>query len=538
MCSSIPTYFPDGSPLFETPNMHRLASQGMRFNNAYAQPLCSASRCCLLSGQDTAARESLYMAIVSTSVPNPGLPATSGATFPYNYPTDRDHMPLAVETIAERLKAAGYVTWHAGKWHLSPAVANTAYYPDKQGFDKQLGVGGAGPPSYFGPFSGIPNMVDYNGNPAPGATGVHIGKHMQTLVQNMIDNHLATDPARPFFLYYPAYSVHSPHEAKKSLFNYFQAKLAGLPNSKHKHPVMAAQIASADQELGSMMDYLDAKGLTNNTLFIFLSDNGGLSITYESGTIVDDIGTDGIPDDAPNNVVNGTYAKTTAPVDASTRMTNMDPRRAGKGSLFEGGMRVPMIIRYPNGGISAAAASNEPVRLMDIYQTILDYTPAVAKPGYPLDGVSLKPVLRTDRLPAGPRHLRPFPEKQRNLGNAVPQRQRAQGLLRSGQLSLHHLSRRHGHDPLPVQNDRALLDGARCRDRELSTLPARSRRGGNHERRREVSGSGRCHAQAPGGILSQHRRTGSHPQSQLQRDQRELAGNHRQGLPRGRRSDA
>ena len=395
-----PTYFPDGSPLFETPSMHRLASQGMRFNNAYVQPLCSASRCCLLSGQDTAARESLYMAIVGGSVPNPGLPTTSGATLPYNYPTDRDHMPLAVETIAERLKAAGYVTWHAGKWHLSPAVANTAFYPDKQGFDKQLGVGGAGPPSYFGPFGGIPNMVDHNGNPAPGVAGVHIGKHMQTLVQNMIDNHLATDPARPFFLYYPAYSVHNPHEAKKSLFNYFQAKLAGLPNSKHRHPVMAAQIASADQELGSMMDYLDAKGLTNNTLFIFLSDNGGLSITYQSGTIVDDIGSDGIPDDAPNNVVNGTYAKTTAPVDPTTRMTNMDPRRAGKGSLFEGGVRVPMIIRYPNGAISAAAASNEPVRLMDIYQTILDYTPAVPKPGYPLDGVSLKPVLeQTGSLP-------------------------------------------------------------------------------------------------------------------------------------------
>jgi arylsulfatase A-like enzyme len=394
-----PTYFPDGSPLFETPNMHRLASQGMRFNYACAQPLCSASRSCLLSGQDTAARETLCMAIVSSSVPNPTLPATSAVSSPYNHPTDRDHMPLAVETIAERLKAAGYATWHAGKWHLSPAVANTAYYPDKQGFDKQLSVGGAGPSSYFAPFT-MPEMKDHNGNAAPGTTGTHIGKHMQTLVQNMIDNHLATDPSRPFFLYYPAYSVHGPHEAKKSLFNYFQTKLAGLPNSKHKHPVMASQIASADQELGSMMDYLDAKGLSNNTLFIFLSDNGGLSITYESGSVFDDIGTDGIPDDAPNNVVNGTYAETAAPVDASTRMTNMDPRRAGKGSLFEGGMRVPMIIRYPDGGISAATASNEPVCLTDIYQTILDYTPAVAKPGYTLDGVSLKPVLQqTGSLP-------------------------------------------------------------------------------------------------------------------------------------------
>jgi len=395
-----PTYFPDGSPLFETPNMHRLAGEGMRFNQAYAQPLCSASRACLLSGQDTAARERLYLAIVGSSVPNPTLPATSGASSPYNYPTDRNHMPLGIETIAERLKAAGYVTWHAGKWHLSPAVANTAFYPDKQGFDKQLGVGGSGPPSYFGPFAAIPNLVDYNGNPAPGAKGDHIADHMQKLVKATIDNHLATDPARPFFLYYPAYSVHAPHEAKRSLFNYYQAKLAGLPNSKHKHPVMAAQIDMADKELGSMLDYLDIKGLTNNTLFIFLSDNGGLSIEFESGSIFDDIGTDGIPDDQPNNVVNGSYAKTTAPVAATTQMTEMAPRRAGKGALFEGGIRVPMIVRYPDGGIPAGAGTNEAVHLTDIYQTILDYTPAVAKPGYRLDGASLKPVLeQTGSLP-------------------------------------------------------------------------------------------------------------------------------------------
>ncbi len=396
-----PVYFPDGSPLFETPNMHRLAAQGMRFNQAYAQPLCSASRGCLLSGQDTAARESLYLAIVNGSVPNPSLPATSVASSPYNYPTDRDHLPLAIETIAERLKAAGYATWHAGKWHLSPSSpANTAYYPDKQGFDKQLGVGGSGPPSYFGPFGAIPNLVDYKGDPAPGAKGDHIATHMQKLVQDTITNHLATDPARPFFLYYPAYSVHAPHEAKLSLFNKYKAKLAGLPNSKHKHPVMAAQIEMADQELGSMLDYLDAKGLTNNTLVIFLSDNGGLSIEYESGSTFDDIGSDGIPDDQPGNKVNGSYAKTTSPIAPSTRMTNMDPRRAGKGALFEGGIRVPMIVRYPNGGISAGSAANQAVQLSDIYQTILDYTPAVAKPGYRLDGVSLKPLLeQTGSLP-------------------------------------------------------------------------------------------------------------------------------------------
>lgn len=407
------TYFPDGSPLFETPNMHRLASEGMRFNHAYAQPLCSASRFSLLSGQDAAARHGLYMAITRNgSVPNPGLPATSAASQAYNYPTDRDHMPLAVETIAERLKAAGYVTWHAGKWHLSPNSGGsnpnpvTTFYPDKQGFDKQLSVGGAGPSSYFGPFNGIPNMVDYNGNPANGSTGDHLPDHMAGLVQDMIDDHLATDPDRPFFLYYPAYSVHGPHETKKSLFNYYQTKLAGLPGSKHKHPVMAGQVHSADDELGQMLDYLDttlmpdSTPLADNTLLIFVSDNGGLSITYQSGSIFDDIGADGIPDDDPANTVNGNYAKTTAPIPSSTRMSEMAPRRAGKGALYEGGVRIPMIVRYPDGGIAAGSASNEAVHLADIYQTILDYTPAVAKAGYELDGETLKPLLeQTGSLP-------------------------------------------------------------------------------------------------------------------------------------------
>lgn len=394
-----PTYFPDGSPLFETPNMHRLASEGMRFNHAYAQPLCSASRATLLSGQKSAARDSLYLAIVNGSKPNPVLAATAGVTSTYVYPQNRDHMPLEVETIAERLKAAGYATWHAGKWHLSPGSGGSnpnpvaTYYPDQQGFDKQLGVGGPGPSSYFGPFGGIPNMVDHQGNPAVGAMGDHIGDHMAGLVQDMIDDHLTNNPATPFFLYYPAFSVHGPHEAKQSLFDYYQTKLSGLPDSKHKHPLFAAQVHSADDEIGRMLDYLDSKGLTDNTLLIFLSDNGGLSITRQSGTLFDDIGTDGIPDNHPTNVVNGTYAATNSPIDASTRLTEMAPLRAGKGALFEGGIRVPMIVRYPDGGIAAGSQTDEPVQLADLYQTILDYTPAMAKPGYTLDGVSLKPVL-------------------------------------------------------------------------------------------------------------------------------------------------
>lgn len=388
-----PTYYPDGSPLYETPNMHRLASEGMRFNNAYAQPLCSASRFSLLSGQYAAARYSLWAAIVASSDPDPSLPTSSASSDAYNFPSSRDHMPLEIETIAERLKDAGYATWHAGKWHLSPHGNGTNpnpitdFYPDKQGFDKQLGVGGPGPsPGYFGPFT-MPNMVDHAGNPAPGTNSSYIADHMAGLVQDLIGDHLTNNPTQPFFLYYPTYSVHGPHQAKKSVFNKYVAKLTSLPNSKHQHPVMAAMIEGVDTELGALLDYMDTNGLTTNTLFIFVSDNGAYTLSKDNCKIYDDI--------------SGTYAVEELPAYNSTPISDNEPRKGGKGSIYEGGLRIPMIVRYPDGGVVAGAASDEPVHLIDIYQTILDYTPATPKAGYTLDGVSLKPVLeQTGSLPA------------------------------------------------------------------------------------------------------------------------------------------
>jgi len=393
-----PTYFPDGSPLFETPNMHRLASEGMRFDHMYAQPLCSASRFALLSGQNSAARYAAWAAIVNGATPEPSLPTSSVATRAYNFPSFRDHMPLEIETIAERMKEAGYATWHVGKWHLSPNTGGSnpnppsTYYPVEQGFDKQLSVGGAGPtPGYFGPFT-MAAMNDHKGDPAPGTTGTFLPEHMAGLVQGLLDDHLANNPTQPFFLYYPTYSVHGPHDAKQSRFNYYADKLAGLPDSKHRHPVQAAQVEGVDGELGALLDYMDLKGLTDNTLFIFLSDNGGL-VKNESGTLYDDIGPDGIPD-APGVSSDGSYAATTAPIHSSTPLSDMAPRKGGKSCIYEGGMRVPMIVRYPGGEIPPATVSYEPAHLMDIYRTILDYTPATPKAGYTLDGVSLKPVLQ------------------------------------------------------------------------------------------------------------------------------------------------
>lgn len=394
-----PDWFPHGSPLYETPSMHRLAEEGMRFSQAYAQPLCSASRAALLSGQYSAERHMLHLAIVNGSSPDPVLPTTSGPTRAYNYPQDRDHLPLEVETIAERLRAAGYATWHAGKWHLSPGEGGSnpnpasMYYPVQQGFDQQLGVGGPSPGSnFFGPFDGIASLVDHTGAPAPGTSRDYVTDHMAGLTIDLIDHHRANSPDQPFFLYYPSYGVHSPHNAKASVYNRYAAKLAGLPESKHRHPVFAAKVEQVDQELGRLLDHLDTTGLSSNTLFFFISDNGGLFHEKASGLIRDDIGADGIPDDDPSNVFDGTYTDTVAPISADTRVTVNTPLRGSKGSLWEGGMRVPFMVRYP-GVIPAGASNSVPIHLVDVYQTILDYTPATAKPDYPLDGQSLKPEL-------------------------------------------------------------------------------------------------------------------------------------------------
>lgn len=329
-----PSLFPDGSPLYETPNLHRLAEQGVRFTHAYAQPLCSASRAALLSGQYTASRDWLYRAITKNNPPEPGYPEPSedNETKPYLFPGSRNHMPHEVETIAERMKEAGYATWHAGKWHLSSGKTDDAYnepfYPSSQGFDKQLGVGGSGPPSYFGPFEKIPQLVDHEGNPAVGTKKDYIADHYARLVQGLIEDHRSTDPETPFFLYYCPFSTHSPFEAKKSDFLYYQDKLQQpeLAGSKHTHPVFAAQVAGLDSELGALLDYMDANNLNNNTLLFFVSDNGGLSANQTSGEVFDDIGPDGIPDIPGDPNVDGTYLSEVAPnVHEDTFVTDMAP---------------------------------------------------------------------------------------------------------------------------------------------------------------------------------------------------------------------
>ncbi|MEA3208005.1 MAG: arylsulfatase [Chthoniobacter sp.] len=300
-----------------TPNLDRLAEEGMRFTTAYAaQPLCSPTRAAILTGK-TPARLRL-----TTFLPGrPDAPSQrllQAKTVPA--------LPLDEKTIAELLKPAGYVTGCFGKWHLGgPGLG-----PKEQGFDWAV--------------AGIPVTT-------PSATEGGKGEYALTeAAEQFID--AAKD--RPFFLYLAHDSPHVPLAAKPELIEKYPDAF---------NPIYAAMIETLDDSVGRIMAKLDAFGLTNRTLFIFTSDNGGLHVPE-------------LPD---------------------TPATHNSPFRAGKGFLYEGGLRVPLLVRWP-GKVVPGTRSAAPVISTDWLPTWLEAAGLPAAPG--LDGVSLLPLLTGGEFPA------------------------------------------------------------------------------------------------------------------------------------------
>ena len=243
-------------------------------------------------------------------------------------------LPLEQVTIAERLKAAGYATASIGKWHLG----GEDVAPGRQGFDvNQGGTDKGQPPSYFSPY-GIATLAD-------GPEGEYLTDREAREAVAFIEAHRD----RPFFLYLPHHGVHTPLQAKPDVAAKYAAKRPGVPA---KTATYAAMVESVDDALGTILDALARLGLRDRTAIVFTSDNGG-----------------------------------------QASITDMAPLRAGKGSAYEGGVRVPCIVSWP-GITTPGTTSDVPVITPDIPATILDLTGAGAEPGQPLDGQSLAPVLR------------------------------------------------------------------------------------------------------------------------------------------------
>jgi arylsulfatase A len=341
----------NGSTFYETPNLNKLASEGVCFSQAYATPLSSPTRAALLTGKYPGARLHMHQAITGDSKPNPILPSIAASNVKTLFPESKNHLPIEEITIAEELKRAGYKTFHYGKWHLG----NKTYYPINQGFDSQFAVGGAGPGSggYFAPYAGIDDIPQ-------GPTGEYLTERLTDEVCKKIEQ-VKNDK---FFIYFTHYNVHSPYQAKNDLVSKYSSKIANDPTNKHKNPVMAAMIESLDASIGKVMDKLNELGIADKTMIVVMGDNGGIH-----------------------------WANDNNPIYSSIPTTTNSPLRAGKSCFYEGGVRVPLIIKYP-AMIDSGRVENTPVHIIDFYPTLCELSQSGISPSKDVyDGVSILPLL-------------------------------------------------------------------------------------------------------------------------------------------------
>jgi len=336
-----------GADLHETPHLDRFASEGVRFTAACAMPVCSPTRATLMTGKHAAR---LHMTIWSEGAIDGGpknRKLFDGASLP-----DLSHSET---TIAKHLHDAGYLTALVGKWHLGDAN----HYPETHGFDVNIGGTHWGAPqTFFWPYRGAGRF----GTQFRYVPHLEFGKPGEYLTDRLTDEALRVmDNAgsRPFFLYLAHHAVHTPIEAKPDDVKHFEAKLRDGLN--HQHAIYAAMLKNLDDNVGRVLAHLKQRGLDRNTVVIFASDNGG----YVG---LDKVGDRRIP------------------------VTNNTPLRSGKGSLYEGGIRVPLMVRWP--GITPAGATcTEPVILTDLFQTLLGAA-GLPPATNATDGVDLAPLLK------------------------------------------------------------------------------------------------------------------------------------------------
>ena len=311
------------SPYYDTPNIDRLAKEGVVFSQAYAPAAnCAPSRACCMSGQYTP-RHGIYTVNHSDRGP-----ARHRKLIPVKNTTV---LPDKTITMAEALKAGGYATCFIGKWHLGQD-------PCTQGFDHNIaGSHNGHPKSYFSPYQ--------NKYLTDGPKGQYLTDRLTDEAMRFLDQR---DTDKPFFMYLAFYTVHTPLQAKKETIQRYQQKKG---NPQHNNPKYAAMIKHLDDNIGWLLKKLEASGLRDNTLVLFTSDNGGL------------------------------YS-----------VSRQWPLRAGKGSYYEGGIRVPMVVYWP-GRTTAGQTCDVPVSGIDFYPTFLEVAGLTKPEGIVLDGVSLMPLI-------------------------------------------------------------------------------------------------------------------------------------------------
>lgn len=314
-----------GSQYYETPNIDRLASGGLKLTAYHNCQNCQPTRAALMTGQ-YGPRTGVY---------------TVGGIDRFNWqsrslrPVDNvTQLPLDRKTIADQLKAAGYATAMFGKWHLGEKAK---FHPSARGFDQAIIADG--------------KHFDFETNPK---VDYPPGTYLADFLTDKAVDFIRQNKQGPFFLYLPHFGVHAPHQAKKEWIKHFEKKTSV---GGHKDPTYAAMIASVDESVGKILDLLDELQIADNTVVFFSSDNGGVGGYKAEG------------------------------IENAGGVTDNKPLRSGKGSLYEGGTRDPFIVRWP-GITQPGSICNEPAIHVDIFPTLLEIAGA-PKPAQTLDGESL-----------------------------------------------------------------------------------------------------------------------------------------------------
>lgn len=344
----------------ETPNIDLLAKRGMTFTNAYAaNPLCSPTRASIVTG--------LYPARIGITTPCCNEPAVrleaklvekAAAFQPALQVASASRLKTEYYTLAEAFHDAGYTTGHFGKWHLG----REPYSPLEQGFDVDV-------PHYFGSGPAGSNIAPWRFPAELHFTGKP-GEHIEDRMANEAIKFIRANKDTSFFLSYWAFSVHAPFDAKADLVEKYAAKAD--PNDPQRCPVYGSMVQTFDDNVGQLIRVLDELKLTDNTIIVFFSDNGGNMYDRVDG-------------------IRGTMFDINDPVNGISPTSNA-PLRGGKATIYEGGMRVPCVVVWP-GKVEPGSRSNAFLSSVDWYPTLLDMTGVTPKETVKFDGVSQKPAL-------------------------------------------------------------------------------------------------------------------------------------------------
>ena len=347
------------SDFFETPHLDRLARQGVSFERAYAaSPLCAPTRASIISGQNPA-RLGLTQARTHLAAANAELRA---------YPINRDRpgdkslfvqsagaLDSNMPSLPRLIRDAGYATGHFGKWHLG----FTPFSPTDHGFDVEVPEGWNGPApagNFVAPWR-FPNFH-------PNSPDEHIEDRMAEEAVAWMEQQVAA--GKPFYMHYWQFSVHSPFDAKEELIQKYREKLGA--GNHHLSPTYAAMVESMDDSIGTLMDAVERLGIADRTAIIFFSDNGG-------------------------DMLSGIREVDAAGTPFLVAPSQNAPLRAGKATMWEGGVRVPAVIYWP-GVTPENVRSNALIQTTDLYPTILSLLQIPLSADHPIDGLDITPALQ------------------------------------------------------------------------------------------------------------------------------------------------